>query len=567
MSSFLVGLGRLVVLLSVAGRAAVGAPAPSSLSPDLAIEPRQYWPDPTKDPIPTEEECLLQSFSSPNWGIYDPALITVNGSSDGSIGDIRFLTMNTATGVVANCTAKNIELDPKVKGGDTELWHNCSIPNLFFQFDLTAFDLRLKGTWTCGTNKQVTFAANGTWEQPLIQGCLDDWEAPRGQEILCIMGNSQVWGGLSSPINIVPQLPLLPYTPQEPPWRCVDRSVDPQWQISDLLYQHHSSEIGSKIVEKRYHLSFDLVNLSNNEKVACNVAVDQLKAVANWDGSFPWFDCIDTVKDPDSGNITSTSVMLDTIHGLLGVRQSWSCTDGIEGVESNNFTGTAYLSTDLKCGQVLELDMHDTEGDATGITSNYNCTLNKATVNLAGYSPEPPANMPHTSYSKSCTMGSVMNTASLSLREYEIAETTSGHGKTNKVGTFTLFNPGSGDTYRLYRMPVQDDGAWHECDKTAGTDSEPFPWQLVGCRYLLDRAKHQASFQIQWYCDDRDPSHAILFNATASTESLPTEICDGAKSSCRLSLNGTAEVAMPVSSLTWTSTSRPMDRGPILPWI
>lgn len=69
------------------------------------------------------------------------------------MGDIRFLTMNTATGVVANCTANNIELDPLVKGGDVDYWHNCSIPNLFFQFDLTAFQLRLKGTWTCGTNK------------------------------------------------------------------------------------------------------------------------------------------------------------------------------------------------------------------------------------------------------------------------------------------------------------------------------------------------------------------------------------------------------------------------------
>lgn len=153
MSSPLVVLIRVVGFLSLAGRIIVAAPAPSSPSPVAVVQPRQYWPDPANDPIPTEEECLLESFSSPKWGIYGPSLVTVNGSSDGSIGDIRFLTKNTATGVAANCTAKNIELDPKVKGGDTELWHNCNIPNLFFQFDLTAFELRLKGTWTCGTNK------------------------------------------------------------------------------------------------------------------------------------------------------------------------------------------------------------------------------------------------------------------------------------------------------------------------------------------------------------------------------------------------------------------------------
>lgn len=322
------------------------------------------------------------------------------------------------------------------------------------------------------------------------------------------MGNSQVWGGLSSPVNIVPQLPLLPYTPQEPPWRCVDRSVDPQWQISDLLYQHHSSGTENKTVENHYHLSFDLLNLSNNEKVACNVTVDQLNGSANKDGSFPWVECIDTIKDVSNKNITSTSVMLDTIHGLLGVKQSWSCSDGIEGIESNDFTGTAYLKTDLTCGRPLGVDIHDSKGNAIGTTSSYNCTLNKATVNFAGYSPQPPENIPHTSYSKSCTMGSVMDTGSLKLREYEISQTSSGDGKTSKVGTFSLFNPGSGDTYRLYRIPMRDDGAWHECDKTAGTNSDPFPWQLVQCQYLLDRENHHVGFRIQWYCDDRDPSHA-----------------------------------------------------------
>jgi len=136
-----------------------------------------------------------------------------------------------------------------------------------------------------------------------------------------------------------------------------------------------------------------------------------------------------------------------------------------------------------------------------GATSFYNCTITP--TNFSGYSPDPPT-MPHTSYSRSCTIGSVVNTTSLNLREYEIDTLADG----TKVGTFSLFNPGPGDTYRLYRIPVQDDGAWHECAAGTSTPSEPFPWQLVKCRYLLDRENHHASFQIQWYCDDRDPSNA-----------------------------------------------------------
>jgi len=144
------------------------------------------------------------------------------------------------------------------------------------------------------------------------------------------MGNSQVWGSLSSPIKIAPQLPLLPYTPAELPQRCVDRSVDPEWQLGEVLYQHHYSQT-KKDTEKHYHLSFDLTNVSNDEKVACNVTVDQLQGVTNKDGSISWVDCGNAISA--ATNITSTSVMLDTVHGLFGVKQRWNCSDGIEGLE------------------------------------------------------------------------------------------------------------------------------------------------------------------------------------------------------------------------------------------
>jgi hypothetical protein len=110
---------------------------------------RQYWPDPELT-ARSPQECIKASFTNPTWGIYDPALVAVNSSSGGTQGDIRFLTVNSATGISANCTAKDIDLDPKGASA-LDLWHNCSIPtgNLFFQFNLESLDMRLKGSWRC----------------------------------------------------------------------------------------------------------------------------------------------------------------------------------------------------------------------------------------------------------------------------------------------------------------------------------------------------------------------------------------------------------------------------------
>lgn len=115
--------------------------------------------------------------------------------------------------------------------------------------------------------------------------------------------------------------------------------------------------------------------------------------------------------------------------------------------------------------------------------------------------------MPHTSYTRSCTINS-FNTTSLLLQGYEIeafTNTSDGTPQTDsrKNATFTLFNGGSGDTYQISTTNVQDDGIWHECSPTGSQ-----PWQLALCQYLLDRAQGIVAFEIQWYCDDRDPEHA-----------------------------------------------------------
>ncbi|KAK3680822.1 hypothetical protein B0T22DRAFT_524142 [Podospora appendiculata] len=510
------------------------------------VSAQSYW-DPSS-PI-SSANCIEDSFSSPRWGIYNPALVSVNGSSGGTLGDIRFLTVNSASGVVANCTANNIDLDPRPVG----IWHNCSIPNLYFQFNLTTLDLKIKGSWTCdnSTDSSLVFAVQGTWETPLIQGCLDDWQAPRGQETLCIMGNSQVWGSLSTPINITPQLPVLPYTPAELPERCVDRSVDPEWLLEDLIYVHHHAQTGNKT---RDSLSLNLTNISSRDKVACSVPADELKRVNRDGSSSPWVKCLANPNSPanHTSNITSTFISLDTKNGVIGVKQAWNCSDGIEGIEANDYTGTGFLTTGLKC--------------AKPIKGSYNCTLASAT--FSGYSPDAPP-MPHTAYNRSCTVSSIVNTTAFTLRKYQIDAAADG----TKMGTFSLFNPGTADVYRLHRIPVKDDATWHDC---LSDKSQTLPWQLVGCQYLLDRSKnHHISFQFQWYCDDRNPLSAILFNATASTQ-LPAEICGASLpsienerwkgESCYLPASA-GKPKMAVSSLTWTTTSGPMDRGPTLPWI
>ncbi|KAK0634301.1 hypothetical protein B0T17DRAFT_649545 [Bombardia bombarda] len=470
-------------------------------SASTVISPRQYWPEPGTGAPTTPEQCVQESFSNPRWGIYNPAIVVVNGSSGGSQGDIRFLTVNPATGLVANCTANNIELDPRDPDA-ADSWHNCSVPDLYFQFTMPTLDMRLKGSWSCGNSSKLKFDAFGWWEIPLIQGCLDDWEGARGEETLCIMGNSQVWASLSGPVAIQPQLPILPYTPADLPERCVDRSVDPEWQVEDLLYQHHYVSLKNE-TKKYYDLSLNLTNISNREKVLCSVTVDQIKDVTK-DGSTKWVACVNGATGANAtSSITSTSILFDDVNKLLGVTQAWNCSDGIEGIESNEASGTGYLSTNLDCGSPLNLAIFDAEGYVVGATSDYNCSLAAAT-NLTGYAPPTPE-MPHTSYVQSCTIDSVINTTAINLREYQI-DTPAGNA--TKLGTFTLYNPGPRDTYRLTGMPVQDDGTWHDCVGGA----EPLPWQLVKCQYQLDRGQKgqggSVGFKVQWYCDDRDPGHA-----------------------------------------------------------
>ncbi|KAK0613220.1 hypothetical protein B0T14DRAFT_569296 [Immersiella caudata] len=524
----MVRLGRCLTTLVLA----LGA----SASP--AIWGRQYSNDPDARPT-TPAECLEISLTNPNFIIMGPELTTVNGSSGGTQGDIGFLAFNTATHVVALCRAKNIELEPTTD----DQWHNCNVTGLQFRFHLTSFQMHLKASWTCDNSSGLVFNSTGMWEEPLIQGCLDEPEAARGQEILCIMGNSQVPGALSSPVAITPQLPILPFEPDYIPERCPDRSADPQWVVDKFLYQHHE--------DKSYDVFVDLTNAAVGESVSCHAAFDG-KAEVGSKGVTRWSKCTPAAAGTQ---VLSTEISLEAEYGILGVRQSWTCPDFIEGIDEPRYTGEGYLSARLVCP------------DQAG-ASAYNCSLSAPAdgdkIRFSGYWPEAPL-MPHTTYSRSCTVESFANTTNLTLHEYQTDTVVDAAGKVSLVGTFAVANPGPGDVYRLNRIPVVDDGEWHGCEAAAG---EALPWQLARCRYALDRSLRQLSFRFSWYCDDRDPLHPVYFTAAASKE-LPAEECvvtaSGGKS-CRLPA-GTGAVQMPVATLTWAGTGSPLDRGPTLPWL
>ena len=142
------------------------------------------------------------------------------------------------------------------------------------------------------------------------------------------MGNSQVPASLSRPVAIYPQLPLLPYTPSERAQRCVDRSYDPEWEINDLLYQHHSAEANNR-TSMFYDLSLNVTNISDGRSLNCSIRVD-LPAGSQNNGSTTWVRC--SVAGPSTPD-ASIDVSLDTNYGIFGLRQAWECSDGVAGVE------------------------------------------------------------------------------------------------------------------------------------------------------------------------------------------------------------------------------------------
>jgi hypothetical protein len=162
---------------------------------------------------------------------------------------------------------------------------------------------------------------------------------------------------------------------------------------------------------------------------------------------------------------------------------------------SDTYYGIAYLVHELSCGD-------DTSGA-------YDCIMPRTDV--AGYMIGwEPLSMPHTSYVHSCTLNS-FNSTSLVLSSYEIDTSDSAI----KTGSFKIFNPATLDSYELHDMKVQDDGVWHKCEVAE------MPWQLIACEYVLDRGTNYIGFRFEWFCDDRDPSHAYVLPSKKEKKKKP----------------------------------------------
>ena len=112
--------------------------------------------------------------------------------------------------------------------------------------------------------------------------------------------------------------------------------------------------------------------------------------------------------------------------------------------------------------------------------------------------------IPRATDSGSCTVDSFANITNFILREY-LFESVGGAGDTAQLrGTLTVENPGSNDTYRLYRIPLSTGGGvWSGC--RAGEEA-PLPEQLARCQYVLERRISRIGFRFQWYCNDKDPN-------------------------------------------------------------
>jgi hypothetical protein len=86
--------------------------------------------------------CKEISFSHPAWYLWDPTLVTINGTT---IGDFGVGLQNTANGGDFICLVESVELAPDSNGP----WYNCSIPTAKFRPNLTTNSLEFSESWVC----------------------------------------------------------------------------------------------------------------------------------------------------------------------------------------------------------------------------------------------------------------------------------------------------------------------------------------------------------------------------------------------------------------------------------
>jgi len=158
--------------------------------------------------------------------------------------------------------------------------------------------------------------------------------------------------------------------------------------------------------------------------------------------------------------------------------------------------------------------------------------------------------------SRSCSATTYSNITGFILTEYQVdtveVATNGSQSQTQTIATFGVLNPGTGDTYRLDRIPISTGGGtWSVC-KAGET---PLPSTLERCQYVMERGGRSGrlGFRFQWLCDGANPSKPLLFDATM-TATLPFEVCvdregeGGVSLSCSMSQS---EVDLPFANISW----------------
>ncbi|KAB5545819.1 hypothetical protein GE09DRAFT_1132571 [Coniochaeta sp. 2T2.1] len=160
-----------------------------------------------------------------------------------------------------------------------------------------------------------------------------------------------------------------------------------------------------------------------------------------------------------------------------------------------------------------------------------------------------------------CTVDTFRNVSSFVLKEYQVETVVStapggpAGGSTQKRATLAVENPGTGDTYRLYHMPVSvSGGVWSICRPS---NEAPLPQQLLACQYLIERRTHRIGFRLGWRCDSNtDAKQSAVFDATVIGV-LPDEVCvaldgtDGVTESCSLPVEP-GDIMLEVANIDWT---------------
>ncbi|KAK0704025.1 hypothetical protein B0T26DRAFT_757518 [Lasiosphaeria miniovina] len=170
------------------------------------------------------------------------------------------------------------------------------------------------------------------------------------------------------------------------------------------------------------------------------------------------------------------------------------------------------------------------------------------------YDDRSPSTARRETQSRNCTADSFTNVTDFILREYLVETVVSADNTTHLRGTLAVENPGTGDTYRLYHIPISlGGGVWSICFPG---DDAPLPPQLARCQYLIEKFDNRIGFRFDWYCDGKNPDSPVLFDATVIGD-LPAEVCvaqngtNGVTQACRLP----GDVLLSVENISWEDTS------------